>query len=94
SIELIEDSDHVLAVAYPYRRLRYLNRRLLYWIDQIGQALFGAFCRMQAYLVSQHNMALWDVSADNFMVDASGQFWLTDYGYGIARLDNRRYLDR
>ena len=94
SIELIQDSDHILAVAYPYRRLRYLNRRLLYWVDQIGQALLGSFCRMQAYLISRHNMALWDVSADNFMVDANGQYWLTDYGYGIAALDNEYHLDR
>jgi len=94
SIELVQDSDHILGVAYPYQRLRHLNRRLLRWVDQLGQALLGSYCRMQAYLMSQHNMALWDVSADNFMVDGNGQFWLTDYGYGIAELDNEYHLDR
>jgi hypothetical protein len=28
------------------------------------------------------------------MVDVNGQFWFTDYGYGMARLDNRRHLNR
>jgi hypothetical protein len=92
-IELVQDSDHVLAVAYPYRRLRHLNRRLLWTVDQIGRALLGSYCRMQAYLVSRHNLALWDVPAENFMVDANGQFWLTDYGDGIAQLDGVRHLD-
>jgi hypothetical protein len=94
AIELIQDSNHILGVLYPYQRLRYLNRRLLWTVDQIGQALLGSYCRMQAYLASQHNLGLWDVSADNFMVDVDGQFWLTDYGYGIARFDDEYHLAR
>lgn len=91
---LVQNADHVLGVIYPYRRLYSLNRRLRQQVDQIGQALIGAYCQMQWYLMEQHAIGLWDVGVGNFMLDRHGQFWFVDFGYGISPLDNMQCADQ
>lgn len=93
-VNLVQDSGQILGLLYPYRRAYELNRRILWSFDQIGQALVGSYCRMQYYLMTQHNLGLWDVSTDNFRLDKYGQFWFIDFGCGVASLDNPVCADR
>lgn len=93
-IDLIKDSGKIIGSVYPYRHLHKLNRRLVWSVDQIGQALLSSYCQMQRYLMTQHNLALWDVSTDNFGLDTHGQFWFFDFGRGVAALDNPVCADR
>ena len=91
-ITLVQHQDKVLGVRYPYVALYRVHRRILRSIGQVGQALVGAYCQMQHYLMSRHRLSLYDADPVNFMLARDGQFYWTDFGYGVAALDHPSYM--
>ena len=91
---LIQTKDQIEAVLYPYMPLYMLHWRLRIIFEPLPQALFGTYCRMQTFLLSQHQVALVDTIADNFMLSRSGRFHYIDLGRGISPIHYDKYVDR
>jgi hypothetical protein len=87
TIELIENEDQALGIAYRHQRLHKVHHRLLGSIDRIAQALLGSYCQMQHYLISTSDLALWDADASNFLLRKDGVFQWVDFGWGVAPTD-------
>jgi hypothetical protein len=92
-IRLIESAHQVNALHYPFIPLQKVHWRLLTSRMHLGQALFGSYCRMQHYLISQCRVALTDTDVSHFLLAEDGQFHYIDYGFAIKSIDHARYLD-
>lgn len=82
-ITLLGGSDEIVAIAYPFAPLYPIYWRFPLYFERVAQALFGAYCRMQSYLLDRANIALLDTVKDNFMIAADGSVHFVDFGFGV-----------
>ncbi|MCP4356678.1 MAG: hypothetical protein GY796_01510 [Chloroflexi bacterium] len=89
-ITLIQNPDQMVGVTYPYTRLHELHWRIYLNFEQVAQALFGSYCRMQSHLMSYHGMGLIDGNVENFMLADDGNFHYIDYGTCIMPVNREQ----
>jgi hypothetical protein len=92
-IVLVEAPDQIVGVRYPYTPLYNIYWRLFQLHESVAQSLFGAYCRMQYYLMTQGGIGLLDTVADNFMSGWDGTFYFVDYGFGIKSVEHGPTLE-
>ncbi len=92
-ITLLQNSDKVFGIQYPFVQLYQIHWRILQSSEQVAQAIFGAYCRMQSYLMSRYSIGLRDTPVEHFMIARDGQCHFVDLGLGISTIDNRRTLE-
>lgn len=85
-VELIFNKDEITGIVYPYIQLWSLHWRILNSMEWIAQSIVGSYCKKQYFLMSTHNLVLWDPVLTNFMVDRYGVWNYTDIGGGICPL--------
>ena len=93
-ITLLQGSDGIVALQYPFVRLHHVNYRMFSLSDCTAKSLFGQFCLMQWYLMSHHGIGLTDPRKENFLLTPDGQFHYIDYGRNIFSVTDPRALDR
>lgn len=93
-ISLIGSDNQVDALHYPYFPLYNVHWRFLSSFEQVSQILFGAYCRMQHYLMSQCGIGLSDTDVGHFLLSQQGQFHFVDYGFAIKSINHAHYLDQ
>ena len=93
-IRLLQDSDQIIGIQYPFVQLYQIHPRVLRLSERVAQALFGAYCRMQSYLMSEFGIGLWDVMVDHFMIAKGGQCHYVDFGYGVQTINQPRCLEQ
>jgi hypothetical protein len=87
-ITLLGDADQIAGVLYQHIPLYEIHWRVLNSWEQVAQAMFGAYCRMQAHLISQCGIGLLDTVADHFLINRGGEFHYVDYGFMIKPIDH------
>lgn len=87
-ITLLGDADQIAGVLYPHIPLYEIHWRVLNSWEQVAQAMFGAYCRMQSHLISQCGIGLLDTVADHFLINRAGEFHYVDYGFMIKPIDH------
>jgi hypothetical protein len=92
-ISLLGDPDEIIAIAYPFMPLYPIYWRIPVYFESAAQTIFGAYCRMQNYLLSRANIALLDPVKDNFMIATDGQIHFVDFGFGIRSTQHPQVLD-
>lgn len=87
-VKLIENGDLVEGVFYPYQPLYPVHYRLLDRFDTLAQAIFAAACRLQAHLLANYQVVIFDTIADHFLLDRQGRFHFIDYGFSVKPADH------
>ena len=93
-ITLIEDRSHILALKYRHSPLRPVHYLCFAAWDHVAQCLFGAYCRMQHYLISRHEIALTDTDVRQFLLAPDGRFHYIDYSGDIESIHHPWSLER
>jgi hypothetical protein len=94
TISLVGNENQVDALHYAHFPLYQVHWRFLVSWEKIGQILFGAYCRMQHYLMSQCGVGLSDTDVGHFLLSQHGQFHFVDYGFAIKSVKHSHYLDQ
>jgi len=87
-ITLLQSSDKIVGVQYPYVQLHSLHWRILNLSEQVAQSAFGAYCRMQSYLISEYGLVLPDTPLCHFMVAKDGQWHYLDFGVKVRTMSD------
>jgi hypothetical protein len=93
-IELIENEDQLLGVAYQHRQLYKVNHHVLGSVDQVAQSLVGSYCQKQYHLMRAGDLALWDADSSNFLLRGDGVFQWVDFGWGVAPTNGPVCIER
>lgn len=91
---LYDDSDQIVALEYPFIQLHRVHQRCLSYFEQVAQAFFHAYCQMQGYLMSRHEIGLTDTIASHFLLAKDGRLHFVDYGVHIESITHAWSLDR
>jgi hypothetical protein len=94
AISLLGDEHQVNGLHYDYLPLYEVHWRVLASWEKVGQSLFGAYCRIQHYLISHSGIGLSDTDIGHFLLSQSGQFYFVDYGFAIKPIQHSHYLDQ
>jgi hypothetical protein len=92
-ISLLGDADEIVAIAYPFAPLYPIHWRIPVYFESAAQAIFGAYCRMQSYLLTRANIVLLDTVKDNFMIARDGQIHFVDFGFGVRSAHHPQVVD-
>lgn len=93
-ITLVGRDDEIAAVAYRYVPLYPMHGRILAHSERTAQAMFGTFCRMQAFLLDLAELSILDTGPSNFMLTRRGAVHYVDVGWGIRLARNESAVDR
>lgn len=91
-VTLFQESDRILALAYPFVKLYYVNHKICSLSSYTAKALLGQFCFMQWYLMSHHGVGMKDVRRGNYLLAPDGQFHYIDYGKSILSVTDPQAL--
>lgn len=92
AITLLQSSDGIVGVQYPYVKLHSLHWRILNSSEQVAQSVFGAFCRMQSYLISEYGIVMPDTPLCHFMVAKDGRWHYLDFGVKVRTTSDPEIL--
>jgi hypothetical protein len=92
-ISLLGGPDEIAGIAYRFVELYPIYWRISAYVEPVAQTFFGAYCRMQSYLLSGSKIALLDTVRDNFMMAADGRFHFVDLGFGIRSAQHPQVVD-
>lgn len=93
-VELITHEDTIIALRYPSRGLIDVHHRMLLGFESAAKELFRAFLQIQAYLLSQHQLALVDAVVSQFMLSWDGRYHYVDYGAGVQPARQWWWMER
>jgi hypothetical protein len=93
-VKIIFRGEKIAGVLYPYVQLNSLHWRILQSNEQVAQSVVGSYCKKQFYLMSQHDLTLYDPALPNLMVDKNGKWHYCDMGGGIGLLDSTYIHER
>ena len=87
-VKLFINRREIIGLVHPYVKLSSLHWRILNSNEKVAQSIIGSYCRKQAYLMSEHGLAIFDSVLPHFRVDKNGMWHFVDIGAGIRYVND------